>query len=199
MTDLVIASTNPGKLREFEALLGHLPITLINPKEFGLILNIKEQNDSYFNNAKRKAMAYAEKMERWTIADDTGLEVDVLGGAPGLQSARLAGPGRSDADRRILLLSLLLPHPPPWKARFRCTVVLAGPDGTIDTAEGTCEGEIIHQERGVHGFGYDPLFLLIDQKKTMAELSMDEKNALSHRAQAVHAILPVLEERLGIR
>jgi XTP/dITP diphosphohydrolase len=198
MTDLVIASTNSGKLREFGALLQHLPITLLNPKELGLSLNIKEKNDSYFNNAKRKAKAYAEKTGRWTIADDTGLEVDVLDGAPGLHSARLAGPGRSDADRRVLLLSMLLPHPRPWTARFRCTVVLVGPDGSIDSAEGTCEGEIIHQERGVQGFGYDPLFLLTSLRKTMAELSLEEKNRLSHRAQAVHNILPMLEERLGI-
>jgi XTP/dITP diphosphohydrolase len=198
MTDLVIASTNPGKLQEFRALLRHLPITLINPDELGLILNIKERNDSYFMNAKRKAQAYAKSSGRWTIADDTGLEVDALDGAPGLKSARLAGPGRSDADRRKLLLSLLLPHPQPWTARFRCTVVLAGPEGSIDTGEGACEGEIIHQERGVHGFGYDPLFLLTDLDKTMAELSLEEKNHLSHRAHAVQAILPVLKERLGI-
>lgn len=198
MTDLVIATTNAGKLQEFTALLQHLPITLINPKELGLILSIKEENDSYFANARRKAQAYAEKSGRWTIADDTGLEVDVLEGAPGLKSARLAGPGKSDADRRILLLSMLLPNPRPWSARFHCTVVLIGPEGTIDSAQGTCEGEIIHQERGVHGFGYDPIFLLTDQQKTMAELTMEEKNRLSHRAHAVNAILPLLEERLEI-
>jgi len=198
MTDLVIATTNAGKLQEFTALLQHLPITLINPKELGLILSVKEENDSYFDNARRKAQAYAEKSGRWTIADDTGLEVDVLEGAPGLKSARLAGPGRSDADRRILLLSMLIPHPRPWSACFHCTVVLAGPKGTIDSAQGTCEGEIIHQERGVHGFGYDPIFLLTDQQKTMAELTMEEKNRLSHRAHAVNAILPILEERLEI-
>lgn len=198
MTDLVIATTNAGKLQEFTALLQHLPITLINPKELGLILSVKEENDSYFDNARRKAQAYAEKSGRWTIADDTGLEVDVLEGAPGLKSARLAGPGRSDADRRILLLSMLLPHPRPWSARFHCTVALVGPKGTIDSAQGTCKGEIINQERGVHGFGYDPIFLLTDQQKTMAELTMEEKNRLSHRAHAVNAILPLLEERLEI-
>lgn len=198
MTDLVIATTNAGKLQEFTALLQHLPITLINPKELGLILSVKEENDSYFDNARRKAQAYAEKSGRWTIADDTGLEVDVLEGAPGLKSARLAGPGRSDADRRILLLSMLLPHPCPWSACFHCTVVLVGPKGTIDSAQGTCKGEIINQERGVHGFGYDPIFLLTDQQKTMAELTMEEKNRLSHRAHAVNAILPLLEERLEI-
>jgi XTP/dITP diphosphohydrolase len=198
MTDLVIATTNNGKLQEFTALLQHLPITLINPKELGLILNIQEENDSYFENARRKAQAFAKKSGRWTIADDTGLEVDVLDGAPGLKSARLAGPGRSDADRRILLLSMLLPYPRPWNARFCCTVVLVGPEGSVDSAQGTCQGEIIAQERGVHGFGYDPIFFLAEQQKTMAELTMEEKNRLSHRALAVNAILPLLEERMEI-
>lgn len=198
MTDLVIASGNPGKLQEFLTLLEHLPITLFNPKELGLTLKIVEENDSYFNNAQRKARAYMEETGRWTIADDTGLEVDVLDGLPGIQSARLAGPNRSDADRREVLLSMLLPHPPPWRARFRCTVVLAGPDGTIDSAEGICEGTIIPQERGVHGFGYDPIFLLQGLDKTMAELTLEEKNRLSHRARAVQAILPVMKNRMGI-
>jgi XTP/dITP diphosphohydrolase len=198
MTDLVIASTNPGKLRELTALLQHFPITLIYPKELGLILNIEEENDSYLNNAKRKAQAYAEKTGRWTIADDTGLEVDALNGAPGIKSARLAGPGRSDADRRAFLLSLLQSHPFPWTARFRCTTVLASPGGTVDSSVGICEGEIIRHERGIHGFGYDPIFLVADLQKTMAELTIEEKNRLSHRARAIQAILPILIEKLGI-
>jgi XTP/dITP diphosphohydrolase len=198
MTDLVIASGNPGKLQEFLTLLEHLPLTLLSPKEIGLTLKIIEENDSYFDNAQRKALAYMKQTGRWTIADDTGLEVDVLDGVPGIQSARLAGPNRSDPDRRKVLLSMLLPHQQPWSARFRCTVVLAGPSGTIDTAEGTCEGVIIPQERGAHGFGYDPIFLLQDLDKTMAELTLEEKNRLSHRARAVQAILPVLKERMGI-
>lgn len=198
MANLVIASGNPGKLKEIHALLEHLPITLINPENLGLTLNIKEENDSYFANAKRKALAFAKTSGHWALADDTGLEVDALDGAPGLQSARLAGPNRSDADRRALLLSLLMPHPKPWTARFRCTVVLAGPRGSIDAGEGTCEGQIIPQERGHHGFGYDPIFLLSNLDKTMAELSLEEKNRLSHRAHAVQDILPVLKERLGL-
>ena len=198
MAHLVIASGNPGKLREIRALLEHLPITLINPNDLGITLKIQEENDSYFANASRKALAFAEASGHWTLADDTGLEVDALDGAPGLQSARLAGPDRSDADRRKLLLTLLIPHPQPWTARFRCTVVLAGPRGSIDSGEGICEGQIIPQERGLHGFGYDPIFLLSNLDKTMAELSLEEKNRLSHRAHAVQAILPVLKERLEL-
>ena len=198
MTDLVIASGNPGKMLELQALLQHLPITLINLHDLSLFLQIEEQNDSYLANAKRKAQAYASESGLWALADDSGLEVDALNGAPGLQSARLAGPGCSDADRRELLLSLLLPHPSPWTARFRSVVVLASPSCEFDFAVGICEGEIIPNERGDGGFGYDPIFLLKDRDNTMAELSMEEKNRLSHRARAVHAILPVMTKRMGI-
>jgi XTP/dITP diphosphohydrolase len=199
MTKLVIATGNPGKLREIRALLEHLPITLINPQDLSLNLQIKERNDSYLANAERKARAYAMESELWSLGDDSGLEVDALQGAPGLQSARVAGPGRSDADRRQFLLSLLQPHARPWTARFRCLVVLANPSGEVLSAEGICEGEIIPQERGDKGFGYDPIFQLKDRDKTMAELSMKEKNELSHRARAVHAILPMLKLKLEIR
>jgi XTP/dITP diphosphohydrolase len=199
MTNLVIATGNPGKIRELRALLQHLPITLINPHDLSLILQIEEQNDSYSANAKRKALAYAEASNMWCLADDSGLEVDALEGAPGLQSARLAGPGRSDADRRSLLLELLQSHPRPWTARFRCVVALSSPTGEVTSAEGICEGEILPHERGENGFGYDPIFLLKSRDQTMAELSMEDKNQLSHRARAVHALLPVLGERLGIR
>ena len=198
MTNLVIATGNPGKIEELQSLLQHLPITLINPHDLSLTLEIKEHDDSYFANAERKARAYAEETNYWSLADDSGLEVDPLGGAPGLRSARLAGPGRSDADRRVHLLSLLRSHQRPWTARFRCVVALASPTGEMHFAEGICEGEIIPEERGSQGFGYDPIFLLEGLDQTMAELSMEEKNRLSHRARAVHAILPTLEEQLGI-
>jgi XTP/dITP diphosphohydrolase len=198
VTKLLIASGNRGKIREIQCLLEHLPLTLVNPHDLDLILDIEEQDDSYSANAARKSQAYAKESGLWTLADDTGLEVDPLNGAPGLRSARLAGPMRSDADRREMLLKLLLCHPRPWPARFRCIVALSSPEETIDFAEGTCEGEIIPEERGAQGFGYDPIFLLRDLGKTMAELTLDEKNRLSHRARAVHAILPVLKERLGI-
>lgn len=198
MTNLVIATGNSGKIVELRALLQHLPITLNNPHDLSLFLEIVEQNDSYSANAERKAHAYAKASGHWSLADDSGLEVDPLMGAPGLQSARLAGPGHSDADRRELLLSLLQPHQRPWTARFRCVVALASPSGEIDFAEGVCEGQIISEERGHEGFGYDPIFLLKDRDQTMAELSMEDKNRLSHRARAVHAILPVLVDKLGI-
>ena len=135
----------------------------------------------------------------WALADDSGLEVDVLEGAPGPRSARLGAPHLSDADRRHLLLEMLHPHPRPWRARFRSVVALASPEGKIDLAEGTCSGEIIAEERGTGGFGYDPIFLVPGTDCTMAELSMVKKNQLSHRARAIEALMPILKIRLGFK
>jgi len=129
----------------------------------------------------------------WTIADDTGLEVDALGGAPGVRTARLS---EDDASRRAKLLQLLAAHPRPWTARFRCSVALAGPRGEVAIGRGDCEGEILPKERGDHGFGYDPIFLVAGTHYTMAELPLIEKNRLSHRARAVRALLPELRARL---
>jgi XTP/dITP diphosphohydrolase len=195
---LLIATGNPGKLREFEALLHDLPIHLTNVESMGLSLPIDETGETYAANASLKAEAYARASGLWTLADDSGLEVDALGGLPGPQSARLAGPQKGDEDRRAHLLRLLQPHPRPWTARFRCVVALAHPQAETDLAEGLCEGIIIPQERGTHGFGYDPIFQLAESEKTMAQLSMEEKNRLSHRARALHGLLPVMRKRLKI-
>jgi XTP/dITP diphosphohydrolase len=127
------------------------------------------------------------------MSDDSGLEVEVLSGAPGIFSARYAPRlGATDADRRAYLLQQLSSYPRPWTARFHCTVALASPDGAVHFSEGICQGEIIPQERGMNGFGYDPIFLIPELGRTMAELDMKEKNRLSHRAQAVLAIKPVI-------
>jgi XTP/dITP diphosphohydrolase len=198
MPKLLIASENPGKIVEFRALLKVLKLELVDPRMLDLHVEVIEQPDSYLENAKRKASAYAEASGLWTIADDSGLEVDALDGAPGALSARLAGPGRSDGDRRVFLLDLLKQHPKPWTARFKCTIALTNPKGPMDIAKGICEGQIIPTERGEHGFGYDPIFLVSGTDHTMAELPTEEKNRLSHRAKAVMAILPILRERLGV-
>jgi len=132
-----------------------------------------------------------------TLADDSGLEVDALGGQPGLHSARyVTRPEATDADRRQLLLERLEGQPKPWRARFRCWVAVVAPDGRTQLAEGVCEGEILPEERGQNGFGYDPIFLIPELGKSMAELSMEQKNRLSHRARAVQAALPLLEKYL---
>jgi len=206
MTTLLVATNNPGKRQEMQALLSGLPLTLLGPADLGLSLEIDEQGADYAANARLKATAFAAASGLWTLADDTGLEVDALAGAPGLRShrllddhaGRLPGAAGSDADRRRLLLLLLQPHPRPWTARFRCAVALAGTDGRPDVAEGTCPGEIVPHERGLGGFGYDAIFLLQGGNQTMAELSPAEKNRLSHRARAVQALLPTLRARLGL-
>jgi XTP/dITP diphosphohydrolase len=193
----MIASQNPGKIEEFRALLAGLRIELVDPIVLGLDLQVMEDKASYLANARKKARAFAEQTGFLTLADDSGLEVDVLDGAPGVYSARLAGKGKTDADRRSLLLEMLRPHPPPWRAHFRCALVLQGPDGFVGSGMGECEGEIIPHERGSAGFGYDPIFLVKTTQKTMAELSMQEKNRLSHRARALQVLLPRLKQLLG--
>lgn len=198
MTTLLLATHNPGKRREIEDLLRHLRLRLVDLPTLGIHLAVEETGADYATNARLKALTYAQASGLWTLADDTGLEVDALGGAPGLHSARLLGPGHSDAERRQALLHLLHSHPRPWTARFRCTVALASPNGEIDLAEGTCPGEIIPEERGEHGFGYDPIFLVAGLACTMAELPLAEKNRISHRARAVQALLPMLRRRLGL-
>jgi XTP/dITP diphosphohydrolase len=131
------------------------------------------------------------------IADDSGLEVDALGGLPGLHSARFTGEhSASDAERRVLLLSKLQDKPKPWSAHFHCAVAVSTPDGECIYGDGDCPGEIIDHELGSNGFGYDPIFMLREIHKTMAQLSLEEKNQLSHRARAVQAILPSLNKLL---
>jgi XTP/dITP diphosphohydrolase len=198
MPRLLLATLNPGKRRELLDLLSSLGLDLLTPPTLGLDLSVDEVSDDYAVNARGKALAYSQASGLWTLADDTGLEVDALHGAPGPRSARLAGPGRSDADRRQTLLSLLQGLPRPWTARFRCVNALASPGGQVDLAEGICHGEVIPQERGTEGFGYDPIFLVAGTGRTMAELSLEEKNRLSHRACAIKALLPTLRARLGL-
>lgn len=196
---LLLGTSNPGKRKEMQALLGDLGVRLYVQEQLGEVLSVSETGNSYKENARIKAVALAEHFRFWTIADDTGLEVDTLGGEPGLHSARLLEPGASDAQRRARLLELLEGKSRPWTARFRCVAALAGPQGQLAFGEGACKGEIVTDERGSHGFGYDAIFKVGGTSKTMAELSLEEKNTLSHRAMAVNALLPSLREFLGIR
>ncbi len=190
---LILASQNRGKQAEMRALLAEIPLELLGPGDFDKQIEIEETGGNYAENAMLKVRAFAETFGYWTLGDDTGLEVDALGGAPGLHSARLVGPGGSDADRRQHLLGLLADHKRPWKARFVCVVALASPGGEVVVREGMCRGEIIPEERGQWGFGYDSIFLVEGTAMTMAELPMAQKNQLSHRARAVQAMLPELE------
>jgi XTP/dITP diphosphohydrolase len=193
MRQILIATQNKGKLIEIKALLDDVHLELVTPDQIGIRLTVEEDGLTYQENAEKKARAYATASGILTLADDSGLEVEALGGQPGLHSARFSGkPGATDADRRSYLLELLNPHPQPWRAQFRCIAALHDPQGGLHFSEGVCPGVIIPEERGEHGFGYDPIFQVNDSVQTMAELSMEEKNRLSHRARAIAAIKPVL-------
>jgi XTP/dITP diphosphohydrolase len=197
MPRILLATNNRGKVREIQALLDDLGLTLLLPADIGLELHIPEDGQTYAENAARKALAFARASGLVTLGDDSGLEVDALCGKPGLYSARFAPwPDASDADRRAYLLQRLQGKPRPWTARFRATVAVATPAGKVRYAMGECKGEIIPEERGTNGFGYDPIFLIPALGRTMAELSMDEKNRLSHRALAMMNARPILLEML---
>jgi XTP/dITP diphosphohydrolase len=192
---LLIASSNKGKLHELQALLDGLPIELLLPSQLGITLDVPEDGNTYAENAAKKALAYCKASNLTTLADDSGLEVDALNGAPGLYSNRFTNiPNASDADRRQYLLARLQGQPRPWTAHFHCTVAIAVPGGRMYYSEGNCPGEIIPEERGTNGFGYDPIFRLQKKALTMAELGMEEKNLVSHRARAVIAAQPVIQE-----
>jgi XTP/dITP diphosphohydrolase len=187
MMKLLIATRNPGKVREYEKLLAGLPLELTHPAQEGLDIEVAETGESFAENARLKATAYARASGLLTLADDSGLEVDALGGEPGIRSARYAGSEASDEERYRLLLAKL--QGVPWEkrtARFRCVIAVATPDGQIHTAEGACEGIITFEPRGEHGFGYDPVFYLAEYEMTMAELPPETKNRISHRARAAH-------------
>jgi len=195
MNRLLLATRNPGKLIEMQALLVDLPLELVLPRDILPNLEVSEDGSTYAENAARKARAYQKASGMVVLSDDSGLEVDALGGAPGLHSARYSLiPGATDADRRKLLRANLAPLPFPWTAHFHCTVAVALPGGEIFFTEGNCPGEIIPEERGTNGFGYDPIFLLSSRGLTMAELITSEKNQVSHRALAIHAVKPILAQ-----
>ena len=194
---LLIATSNRGKVTEIRRILGDLPVQLVTPADLGLTLTVEEDGDTYLANASKKALAFAQASGLPALADDSGIEVDALGGQPGLHSARYGGPGLDDRGRVTLLLrSLEETGGTGSPARFRAVVVLVLPDGSLHSAEGICEGRIAPAPRGQSGFGYDPVFELPDGR-TMAELPAAEKDAISHRGNSLRAILPALRELLA--
>jgi XTP/dITP diphosphohydrolase len=212
MNQLLIATNNKGKISELHELLVDTGVELVTPAMIELDLDVVEDGSTYAENAAKKASAFARASSLISLADDSGLEVDALNGAPGLYSARYGstdGEKLSDAARRQFLLRQLHDKPRPWTARFHATIAIAIPEKlwsqaarrlrvqepapALQNFEGYSEGEIIPKERGGGGFGYDPIFLLPELRKTMAELSMDEKNHLSHRARAVIKAKPSLK------
>jgi XTP/dITP diphosphohydrolase len=202
LTRLLIATHNQGKMREYAALLSGLPVELVSPDDLGLDLEVVESGDTYSENAMLKAKAYAQASGLLTLADDSGLEVDALDGAPGVRSARYAL--GDDGDRVQALLRALARRALARRAlaeagederaaRFRCVIALVSPDGRSWSVEGQCVGRIVDTPRGSGGFGYDPVFYMPEHGCTMAELPEGEKNLVSHRARAAQAARPILE------
>jgi XTP/dITP diphosphohydrolase len=185
MEKLLLATNNQGKVREYRSLLRGIPYDIVTPSEEGIAADVEETGDTFEANAKLKAITLTKASGLLTLADDSGLEVDALDGAPGVRSARYAGTGATDADRISYLLKKLKNVPPEKRtARFRCVIAIAAPDGKVKICEGECRGIITSEPRGKHGFGYDPVFYLPEFGKTFAELSPEEKNRVSHRAKA---------------
>jgi len=194
---LLVATTNPGKQREYRELLRGAPAEIVFPDDLGITLAVEEDGATFRENAAKKAVALAQASGLPTLADDSGLEVDALGGEPGVRSSRYAGPGADDPRRRAFLLEKLRGVPPPRKARFVCVIAIAPPAGEVQYAEGECRGEITFGGRGTNGFGYDPIFQVEGRSQTMAELPPEEKNRISHRARAAEAALPILRALLS--
>ncbi len=194
MPKLLLATNNKGKVREYKSLLHNPAYELVTLAEQGINTVVDEVGESLEENARLKATALATESQLLALADDSGLEVDALGGEPGRLSARYAGEGASDRDRVNYLLSRL--KGVPWlerSARFRCVIAIATPDGELEFCSGECRGVITFEPRGKHGFGYDPIFYLPQLDKTMAELPLEIKNQVSHRGQAARKALQVLE------
>jgi XTP/dITP diphosphohydrolase len=193
MPTLVIATRNNGKLHEFRSLLEPLKSELLSLRDISIDQEFVESGKTFAENARLKAIEYSRLTRYPVIADDSGLEVESLGGRPGIHSARYAGPGASDADRIHKLLKELESTRGGPEARFVCALALAQNGVVLLESEGECRGSIITDPRGTNGFGYDPIFLFPRLGKTFAELNEAEKNQYSHRAQAVAALLQKLE------
>jgi XTP/dITP diphosphohydrolase len=199
MATLLIATHNPGKKREYAELLAHLPVVVTWLDAEGVTEDVKETGVTFRENALLKAQNYAFLTGLWTLADDSGLEVDALGGRPGVYSARYGGPHASDRDRYLRLLTELAGHPQPWTARFCCVIAIVNPSGEAHCVDGSLHGVITDQARGEHGFGYDPIFFLPQLKMTLAECPPDVKNAISHRAVAARKAALLLADWLNHR
>jgi XTP/dITP diphosphohydrolase len=195
MPELLLASSNKGKIKEYCLLLDGLGYRITTLAEQQIEEVVAESGSNYEQNARLKAITYADLTQLTTLADDSGLEVDALGGQPGVQSARFAGQAATDADRVNVLLARL--NGIPWErrtARFKCVIAVASPEGLSEVCYGECQGMIDFEAKGENGFGYDPIFYLPETGKTMAELSLQLKNQISHRARASQKARQVLQQ-----
>ncbi len=196
---LLLATNNAGKVREYRSLLEELPLELVLPGELGIDAGVDEVGKSLEENARLKATVMAARSGLLALADDSGLEVDALGGEPGPLSARYAGEGASDKERVEYLLAKL--KGVPWEkrtARFRCVIAIAKPEGEVELCSGECHGFIAFEPKGERGFGYDPIFYFPGLDKTMAELPLDIKNRVSHRGEAAREAVKRLRRRYNL-
>ena len=195
---LLLATNNKGKLREYQSLLQGIPFEIVTLADQGITADVAEIGKSFEENAALKATSLAAISWLLSLADDSGLEVDALGGEPGSLSHRYAGENASDADRVDYLLLKLKDVPEKKRtAQFRCVIAIAEPHGRVELCSGVCRGVIINEPRGTNGFGYDPIFYLPELNKTMAELTLEEKNRVSHRARAAEKARELLMKWRG--
>ena len=196
---LLLATNNRGKARELKILLRELPFELVLPGELGITAGVEETGRTFEENAKIKATALARCSGLLALADDSGLEVDALGGEPGPLSARYAGEGASDKERVEYLLAKLKGVPREKRtARFRCVIAIATPEGKVELCFGECQGLIMFGPRGERGFGYDPVFYFPGLDKTMAELPLEVKNKVSHRGAAAREAVEYLRRKYNL-
>jgi len=195
MPKLLLATSNPGKIKEYRFLLDGLGYKITTLAEEGIAEVVSESGNNYEQNARLKALTYAKLSQLTALADDSGLEVDALSGDPGVKSARFAGEAATDADKVSLLLVKL--NGVPWEQRtacFKCVIAIASPEGQFEVCYGECHGMIVLEAKGENGFGYDPIFFLPEIGKTMAELPLEMKNQISHRARASQKARQVLQQ-----
>jgi XTP/dITP diphosphohydrolase len=195
VTDIVLATRNMGKVEEFRAIMADLPVRILSLADFPEMPETPETGTSFAENAELKAKAAVRFTGKLSLADDSGLEVDALGGEPGVMSSRFGGPGASDRDKYMRILDLLEGVEDAKRtARFRAAIAISTLEGETVVVEGSCEGRIAHSPSGERGFGYDPVFYIPELKKTMAELLPEEKNPISHRGKAMKAAKQVLRK-----
>jgi XTP/dITP diphosphohydrolase len=195
MPKFLLATSNPGKIREYRLLLDGLGYKITTLVEERIAKVVTESGNNYEQNARLKAVTYARLSQLTALADDSGLEADALNGEPGVKSARFAGEAATDAERVSLLLAKL--NGVPWErrtARFKCLIAIATPEGQCQTCSGECPGMIALETKGENGFGYDPIFFLPEIGKTLAELPLEMKNQISHRARASQKARQILQQ-----
>lgn len=191
---LIVASQNRHKVQEIKELTTSLGVEVVGLAELGDFPPVVEDGATFQANAAKKAQETAKLVGEWVLADDSGLEVDALGGAPGVYSARFAGEQADDARNNQLLLEKLVQVPLEGRgAQFRCVMALASPEGELKFSEGICRGLIGFEPKGEHGFGYDPLFIVPELGRTFAELAPEEKNKISHRSRAMQGMREVIQ------